>query len=183
MPYDLSPIKKKLPEIKDWFKKELSLLRTGRASSALLDNISIDYYGAKQPLKHVGAISTEDARTLRIRPWDLSLIRQIEQEIRNSSLGLQAIVEKDSIRIIFPELTEERRKALLKVLFEKLEQAKISLRKLRDEYWRDIQDREREGKISEDDKYRLKDDLQELIDDTVKELEEMTSSKEKEIQS
>jgi ribosome recycling factor len=183
MPYDLSPIKKKLPEIEEWMKKEMSLLRTGRASPALLDNISIDYYGAKQPLKHVGAISVEDARTLRIRPWDLSLIRQIEQEIRNSSLGLQAIAEKDSIRIIFPELTEERRKALLKVLSEKLEQARISLRKLRDEYWRDIQEKEREGKISEDDKYRLKDDLQELIDEIQKKLEEMVRVKEKEIQS
>lgn len=183
MVYDLSPIKKKLPEIEDWLKKELSLLRTGRASPALLDNINVDYYGAKQPLKHVGAISTEDARTLRIRPWDISLIRQIEQEIRNSSLGLSAIAEKDSVRVIFPELTQERRKALIKAVSEKLEQARISLRKIRDEYWRDIQDKEREGKISEDDKYRLKDDLQELVDATMKNLEQMSETKEKEIQS
>lgn len=181
MTYDLSSIKKKLPEIEDWLKRELSLLRTGRASPVLLDNVSIDYYGAKQPLKNVGAISVEDARTLRIRPWDFSLIQKIDQEIRNSSLGLQPIAEKDSVRVVFPELTDERRKALLKAVSEKLEQARISLRKIRDEHWRDIQDKEREGKISEDDKYRLKDDLQDLIDETQKKLEEMAKAKEKEI--
>jgi ribosome recycling factor len=181
MIYDLSPIKKKLPEIEEWLRKELSLLRTGRASPALLDNINVDYYGAKQPLKHVGAISTEDARTLRIRPWDVSLIPQIDQAIRNSGAGLQAVAEKDSVRIIFPELTEERRKVLIKAVSEKLEQSRISLRKIRDEYWRDIQDEEREGKISEDDKYRLKDDLQEMIDKTMKNLEQMAEAKEKEI--
>lgn len=183
MPYDLLPVKKKLPEIKEWLKKELSLLRTGRASPALLDNIIVDYYGAKQPLKHLGAISAEDARTLRIKPWDASLIHQIEQEIRYSNLGLQAIAEKDSLRIIFPELTQERRKALIKVISEKLEEARISIRKIRDEYWRDIQDKEREGKISEDEKFRLKDDLQELIDKIQKELEEIVEAKNKEIQS
>jgi ribosome recycling factor len=181
MVYDLSPLKNKLPEIKEWLKKELSLLTTGRASPALLDNIAVDYYGAKQPLKHVGAISAEDARTLRIRPWDSSLISQIDQAIRNSSMGLQAIAEKDSVRVIFPELTQERRKALLKTVSEKLEQARISLRKIRDEYWREIQDKEREGKISEDNKYRLKDELQELIDEIQKKLEEMAKTKEKEI--
>ncbi|MFH0803769.1 MAG: ribosome recycling factor [Candidatus Tagabacteria bacterium] len=183
MPYDLSPVKKKLPEIKEWLKKELSLLRTGRASPALLDNIVVDYYGAKQPLKHLGAISAEDARTLRIKPWDASLISQIDQAIRTVGMGLQAIAEKDSLRIIFPELTQERRKALLKVISEKLEEARISIRKIRDEHWRDIQNKEREGKIPEDEKFRLKDNLQELIDKIQKELEEMVSAKEKEIQN
>lgn len=183
MPYDLSPLQKKLPEIEAWLKKELSLLRTGRASPALLDNINIDYYGAKQPLKHIGAINIEDVRTLRIRPWDVSLIPQIDQAIRNAGMGLQAIAEKDSVRVIFPELTEERRKALLKVVSEKLEEARISIRKIRDEYWRGIQGKEREGKISEDEKFRLKDDLQELIDESQKRMEEMVKMKEKEIES
>ena len=182
MPYDLSPLKRKLPEIKDWLQKELSLLRTGRASPALLDGISVDYYGAKQPLKHLGAISAEDARTLRFKPWDIALIHQIEQEIRYANLGLQPIAEKDSLRIIFPELTQERRKSLLKVISEKLEQSRISLRQLRDEHWRAIQDQEREGKISEDDKFRSKDELQKMIDSITKELEQTALVKEKEIQ-
>jgi len=181
MPYDLLPLKRKLPEINNWLQKELSLLRTGRASPALLDGVSIDYYGAKQPLKHLGAISVEDARTLRIKPWDASLIPQIEQGIRYANLGLQPIAEKDSLRIIFPELTQERRASLLKVISEKLEQSRISLRQLRDEHWRAIQDEEREGKISEDDKFRSKDELQKMIDSITKELEKMAEAKEKEI--
>lgn len=183
MPYDLTAIKKKLPEAEEWLKKEFSLLRTGRASPALLDSVFVDCYGAKQPLKHLGAINIEDARTLRIRPWDASLIPQIDQAIRNAGMGLQALAEKDSLRIIFPELTEERRRALLKVVSEKLEEARISVRKIRDEHWRDIQAREREGKISEDEKFRLKDDLQELVDDIQKKMEDMAKAKEKEIQS
>ena len=97
-------------------------------------------------------------------------------------MGLQPVAEKDSLRIIFPELTQERRKALLKVISEKLEQSRISLRQLRDEYWRAIQDQEREGKISEDDKFRSKDELQKMIDLITKELEQMALAKEKEIQ-
>jgi ribosome recycling factor len=180
--YDLTAMKKKLPEAEEWLKRELSLLRTGRASPALLDNVTVEYYGAKQPLKHLGAINIEDARTLRFKPWDASLIPQIDQAVRTAGMGLQAIAEKDSLRVVFPELTEERRKALLKVVSEKLEEARISVRKIRDEYWRDIQDREREGKISEDEKFRLKDELQKLIDDIQKKMEEMVKAKEKEIE-
>ena len=98
-------------------------------------------------------------------------------------MGLQPLAEKDSLRIIFPELTQERRKALLKVISEKLEQSKISLRQLRDEHWREIQDLEKEGKIREDDKYTHKEELQKIIDGTIKEMEEMAAAKEKEIQS
>lgn len=181
MPYDFSPIKNKLPEIKGWLAKELSLLRTGRASPALVDNIMVDYYGSKTPLKHVGALSVEDARTLRLKLWDASLIPKIDQEIRSAGAGLQAIAEKDSIRIIFPELTEERRKILLKNISEKLEDAKISLRKLRDEHWRNIQDQEKEGRLTEDDKYSHKDELQKMVDGAVKEMEGMALAKEKEV--
>ena len=185
MPYDFSfsPLEKKLTELKEWLKKELFLLRTGRASPALLDNISVNYYGTKTPIKHVGTISTEDARTLRFKPWDVSLVHQIEQEVRYSNLGLQAIADKDSLRIVFPELTQERRNALLKVVSENLEHARISMRKARDEYWRDIQDKERGGKLTEDDKYSLKEDLQKLIDKTAEEMDEIVAAKEKEIQS
>ncbi len=182
MVYDLSELKKKLPEAIEWFKKELSLLRTGRASPALLDNISVNYYGNKTPLKHAGTITAEDARTLRFKPWDASIIPQIEQEIRYANLGLQPIAEKDSLRIIFPELTQERRKSLLKVIGEKAEEARIMLRKLRDEWWSDIQNEEKQGSISEDAKYRHKEELQKMIDNAVKELEKMAEVKEKEIE-
>lgn len=183
MVYDLSELKRKLPEIKNWLKAELALLRTGRASPALLDGIHINYYGQMTPLKHIAAISIEDARTLRVKPWDNTMIHQIEAEIRTSGLGFSPVAEKDSLRVVFPELTEERRKSLLKVVGEKLEESRISLRKLRDEYWSDIQKEEREGNISEDAKFRAKDELQKLVDGTNKELESMAEAKEKEIQS
>lgn len=182
MIYDFSSLKKKLTEIKEWLKKELSLLRTSRASPNLLDNIHINYYGQNTPIKHLSVITTEDARALRIKPWDTSLIPAIEQEIKYSDLGLQAVVDKDSVRVIFPELTQERRRALLKVVSEKLEEARISVRQIRDEYWRDIQNKERESEISEDDKYRLKDELQKIVDEITENFEEMGALKEKEIE-
>ena len=164
-----------------WFKDEIALLRTGRASPVLVENIKVDYYGAKNQLKTIAAISAEDARTLRVRPWDAESLPQIEYAVRNSELGLQAIVDRDAVRIIFPELTEERRTALLKILSEKLEDARISLRREREEVWRDIQDKEREGEMSEDDKYRYKDELQKIVDESGKTLEVMALKKETEI--
>ena len=181
MPYDLAGLKKKFSETKEWFKKELSLLSTGRASPALLDNISVNCYGAKTPIRHIAAISTEDARTLRVKPWDISMISQIEQEIRASGSWFSPVAEKDSLRIIFPELTEEKRKSLVKILNGKLEESRVKLRKLRDEWWGDIQIKEREGAIRVDEKFRLKNELQKMVDETNKELEEMADAKQKEV--
>lgn len=181
MTYDFSKFKKKAEETENWLKNEFFLLRTGRASPALIENIKVDYYGAKNPLKSVASISVEDAKTLRVRPWDTDAILPIEQAIQNSGLGIQAITEKDMVRIIFPALTEERRKTLLKVAREKLEEAKIALRRERDEIWRDIQDKERAREISEDDKFRHKDELQKIIDAATKKFDGMTETKEKEM--
>jgi len=179
--YDFSKIKNRAEEISQWFKNEVSLLRTGRATPVLVENIKVDYYGAKNPIKSIASIMIEDARTLQVRPWDRDAISQIEQAIRSSELGIQPITEKDMIRVIFPELTEERRQSLLKMMNGKLEEGKISLRRERDEIWREIQDKEKNGELSEDDKYRLKDELQEIIDEANKSLEEAASKKEQEI--
>lgn len=181
MKYDFKDFKKRVQEVEGWFKDEIALLRTGRASPVLVENLKIDYYGAKNPLKSVATITVEDARTLRAKPWDSGALSQIEFSVRNSELGIQPVVDKDAVRIIFPELTEERRIALLKLLSEKLENARISLRREREEVWRDIQDKEREGEISEDDKYRHKDELQKIIDDAGKIFEVLVSKKEQEI--
>jgi ribosome recycling factor len=183
MNYDFSRTKNRIEEVEDWFKNEISLLRTGRASPALVENIQVDYYGTKSPLKSIASISVEDARTLAIKPWDKEAILPIQQAVGGSELGVQAVPEKDVLRIIFPELTEERRESLLKLLKDKLEEARISLRREREEVWRDIQDKEKEKEISEDDKFRLKDELQELVDGGVKKLEEIASRKEKEVKS
>lgn len=181
MSYDFSKIKKQAQETKEWFKNEISLLRTGRATPALVENVKVDYYGAKNPIKGMASITVEDARTLKLNPWDKEAISQIEQAIRSSDLGIQPVTEKDVIRLIFPELTEERRISLIKVLSDKMEEAKISLRRERDEVWRDIQDKEKNKEIGEDDKFRFKDELQKIVDDSNKKLDEMAVIKEKEI--
>ena len=183
MAYDFSRIKSKTEETKNWFKTEISSLRTGRANPAVVENILVDSYGSKMPLKHVAAISVDDARTLRVTPWDASILKNIESAVSASNLGIQPIADKQSIRITLPELSEERRNSLLKILREKLEEARITMRKERDEVWKDIQEKERNGEIPEDDKFRFKDELQKIIDRGVEELEEIAGKKEQEIKS
>lgn len=181
MSYDFSKIKNKIEEIKNHFKNEIVSLRTGRATPALVENIFIDSYGTKTSLKHLASISTEDAKTLRITPWDASILKNIETAINVSNLGIQPIADKQSIRLVLPELSEERRNSLLKLLSEKFQEIKISLRKERDEVWKDIQEKERKGEIPEDDKFRFKDELQKIIDKITEELEEIAKRKELEI--
>ncbi|MFA4890089.1 MAG: ribosome recycling factor [Candidatus Paceibacterota bacterium] len=181
--YDFSQIKKKGEEIKEWMKKESSSLRTGRATPALVENLVVDSYGSRVPLKHVASISAEDARTLRVTPWDAGMLKNIEHAIISSNLGIQPIADKQSVRVTMPELTEERRKSLIKILYDKLEEAKISLKLAREEVWKDVQEKERNGEIPEDDKFRLKDELQKIIDGFSKEIEEMIERKELEIRN
>lgn len=181
--YNFSQTKKKGEEIKEWMKKESASLRTGRATPALVENIPVDSYGSRVPLKHVASISVEDARTLRVTPWDAGAVKNIEHAIIGSNLGVQPIADKQSVRIVMPELTEERRKSLIKILYDKLEEAKISLKLAREEVWKDVQEKERNGEISEDDKFRLKEELQKIIDGFSKEIEEMAERKELEIRS
>ncbi len=179
--YDFSKVKQCVQKTEEWFKEEISLLRTGRATPALVENVKVDYYGSKTPLKSIASVSIEDARTLQVKPWEIDMIMSIEQALSSSNLGVQAISEKDIVRVIFPELTEERRKSLIKLLYEKLEEGKISLRREREETWRDIQNKEKDGEISEDDKFRSKDELQKFIDDANKKLKEVADKKEEEI--
>lgn len=181
MTYDFSKIKRKTEEIKEHLKKEIFSLHSSRANPALVEDIMVDSYGTKMPIKHVATISVEDARTLRITPWDISVLKNIESAISSSNLGAQPIADKQSVRIVLPELSEERRKTIIKVLSEKLEEAKVSLRQERDEIWKDIQERERRGEIPEDDKFRLKDEMQKIIDKVTEELEETADRKRQEI--
>ncbi len=183
MTYDFSRIKNQAGDIKKKFQNEISSLRAGRATPALVENVLVESYGQKMPLKHVATINIEDVRTLRITPWDVSILKNIEAAIVGSNLGVQPISDKQSIRITLPELSEERRKALIKILSEKLEEVKIALRQERDEVWKDIQEKERKGEIPEYDKFRFKDELQKIIDKVTEELEEISGRKEKEITS
>jgi ribosome recycling factor len=183
MQYDFSSFKKKIKELEEWLKKEQSQIRTGRATPALLDGIMVEAYDSKMSLSQIGSIANEDPRTLRISIWDTSLIKNAERAIGNANLGVSAIVDDKGIRVIFPELTTERRQSVLKIAKEKLEQARVSLRKLREDIWADIQAKEKDGEMSEDDKFRFKDEMEKIVKDTNKSLDDLHERKEKEIMS
>jgi ribosome recycling factor len=181
MTYDFKPFEKRITEITDRLGKELSGVRTGRATPAILDGIQIESYGTRMPLNQVANISVEDARTLRVAPWDASVSKEIEKAITVANLGLSIGVDEKGVRVFFPELTSDRRTALLKLAKEKVEDFRTALRVARDDVWSDIQKLEREGAMPEDDKFRSKDDMQKRVDAANKVFDEMLVRKEKEI--
>ena len=183
MTYDFTPLKSELKRVEEWLAKELSSVRTGRASMALLDSVQVESYGSFMPINQLANIGSEDPRTLRIAPWDMSQVKGIEKALIAANLGVAVAVDDKGIRITFPDLTTERRVELTKVAKAKLEDAKVSIRKGRDETWKAIQAKEKEGGMSEDEKFRFKTEMEKLIQDSTKKLEDLTDRKEKEILS
>jgi len=183
MPYDFSTFKKKIKDNEEWLKKEQTQIRTGRATPALLDHVSAEVYGSKMSLNQLGSMVTEDARSLRLTLWDTGQVKAVEKAIVAANLGVSVAVDDKGIRISFPELTSERRNAILKIAKEKHEQARVSLRKLRDEVWEDIQTKEQAGGMGEDDKFRYKTEMEKLVQDANKSLDDAAARKEKEIMS
>ena len=183
MTYDFSHLKQKTQDIQNHLKEEFSGIRTGRATPALLDSVMVDSYGAKTPINQVAGINMEDARTLRITPYDASQITEVEKAITNSNLGVSASVDERGMRIFFPELTSEVRETLNKLVKEKLENARISLRGERDNTWEDIQKKEKDKEFGEDDKFRFKEEMQKIVDEEIQNLEVLAEKKEQEILS
>ena len=183
MAYNFTAFKNRTKEIEDWLKKEHAGIRTGRASPSLLDAIKVESYGSFVPLNQVGNISVEDPRTIRITPWDAGAAKLIEKAIVTSNLGVSVALDDRGVLVAFPELTTETRQSIVKVAKEKLEQAKINLRTEREKIWNDIQAKEKTSELTEDDKFRSKNDLQKIVDEINKKLEEMFTKKEKEILS
>lgn len=183
MQYNFSQFKERAKEIEKWLSGEFASLRTGRVSPAILDSVQVESYGARMPIAHVAAVSIEDAKTLRIAPWDKNQIKEIEHALAVANLGVAVSVDNAGVRVSFPDLTEDRRKALTKIVNSKLEEAKVTLRKERERVWDDIQAKEKEGGMAEDDKFRYKDELQKLVDETGKLLEGLAEKKDKEIMS
>lgn len=163
------------------FKEELGQLRTGRASTALVENILVDYYGAKSPIKQVASITIPEPRSIVISPWDKGSLVGIESAIWESQLNLNPNNDGNVIRVNIPQLTEDRRKELAKVLNQKAEEARISIRKHREDVWEEIQEMEKSGKIGEDDKFAGKDKLQNVVDEYNKKIENIREGKEREI--
>lgn len=181
MIYNFAPLKNSVKDVEEWLKKENAQIRTGRASIALLDFIRVDSYGSMVPLNQVGGLSTEDPRTIRIAPWDMAQVKEIEKALVSSNLGVSVGVDDRGLRVSFPPLTTERRDQFIKLAKEKLEQGKISLRKHRDDAWSEIQKKEKEGGMSEDDKFRFKTEMEKIIQDAVKSLEALYKKKEDEL--
>ena len=181
MQYNFTNFKTNIKKIDDFLGKEYSQLSTGRASPMVLDGVSVESYGSYQPIKNVASVSIEDPKTLRIVAWDKSQLKAIEKAILTADLGLSVATDDAGIRVIFPQLTTETRQKLVKVLKEKLEEARITVRRERETIWDEIQKLEKEGKMTEDEKFRAKEDLQKVIDEINKTLEATFEKKEKEV--
>jgi len=176
-------LKEKIKDIEEWFKKELSVIRTGKASPAILDFIQVEAYDSNMAIKELANVVVEDAKTVRIEPWDMSMGKNIEKAISTSNLGLSLASYEKGLRVIFPDLTSERREQFVKVVKGKLEEARVSVRSLRDKTWKEIENKEREGGMGEDDKFRLKDEMQKIIDIAGTNLESLAERKETEIKN
>jgi len=181
MNYDFAPLKKKSAGVREWLLKEFSGIRTGRATPALIENLEVDAYGSKNIISHIASISLEDPKTLRVAPWDKTHIPAIQNALSRANLGISASADEIGIRVKFPTLTEETRKSITKIVRERLEEARISLRKERDNVWEDIQTKERGKEISKDDKFRFKDEMEKIISESAHLFEEAAKKKENEI--
>lgn len=181
MQYNFSQFKTELKKVEDFLHKEFTQLNIGRASPMVLDGVSVDSYGSRMPLKNVANVSIEDPKTLRIAPWDKSQVKEIEKAIIASNLGLSVATDDQGLRVIFPQLTTETRGSLVKVLKEKLEEARITVRRERENVWKDVEQKERDAKLTEDEKFRAKEDLQKLIDEVNNNLEAIFEKKEREV--
>ncbi|NIA29254.1 MAG: ribosome recycling factor [Actinobacteria bacterium] len=162
-------------------RNELAKLRTGKATPAILDSIIVDYYGSKVPLKQVANVSAPEPRLLVVQPWEKSLLSEIEKEILKSDLGLNPANDGIVIRIPIPQLTEERRQALVKVAKKVGEDGKIAIRNIRRDANEKLKKAEKDHDISEDSMHTAQDDVQKLTDDFIKKIDEILTFKEKEI--
>lgn len=178
----INNIKTELDKAVAFLEGESAKIRTGRATPALVENVQVDCFGQRFPLKQLAAISTSGAKQILIQPWDKSYIEGIVQALEKTGIGASPIVDKDAIRLTLPPLTQEYRKNLARLLAEKKEQARKTLRHWRDNAWDEIQENFRQSKIREDDKFRGKDELQKLIDEHNKKIEDIVEGKKKEIE-
>ena len=181
MAYNFTPFKQSVKDLEEWLKKEFATIRTGRATPTILDSVRVEAYGTDMSVTELGNISIADARMLVITPWDMSQVKAIEKGIIASNLGLSVAVDDKGIRVIFPELTSDRRLVLIKMAKQKLEDARVTLRAERERIIKDIDKQEKDGSMSEDEKFRLKAELQKMLDETNRLLDEHFAKKEKEI--
>ncbi len=174
-------VKHRMDQAVETVRTELAKLRTGKASPAILDGITVSYYGANTPLRQVGNVSAPEPRLLVVQPWDRSLLGEIEKAILKSDLGLNPTNDGIVIRVPIPTLTEERRQSLVKVAKKITEDGRVAVRNIRRDANEKLKKLEKDHKISEDDLHRSQDEMQKLTDECVKKLDEILVLKEKEI--
>ena len=177
----LSELREKMNKSIESLQKDFKKIRTGRASTALLDGIKVDCYDTRMPLDQVASLSVPESRLIMVKPWDQSIIGDIEKSILKSELGLMPMNDGKIIRIPIPPLTEERRKELAKLSKKMAEEGKISIRNHRREANEWFKELKNEKEISEDDMYKGQDEVQKITDEFVKKIDEITAEKEKEI--
>jgi ribosome recycling factor len=177
----VSDCKTKFQSAVEAFHKEISSLRTGRATPALVEDIEADYYGTRTPIKHMAAIHVTGPTEISIQPWDKAAVKAIEKAIQESQLGINPVVDKDGIRLNLPKLNQERREQLCKLLKEKTEEARIEIRQEREEVLKKVQRDFDDSILREDERFRLRDQVQEQVDEFNKKIEDAGKAKEEEI--
>lgn len=181
MAYDFSKLKQHIRDTEEWLGRELSGVRTGRAAPALLDSVKPEVYGTRTPIQQVASITVEDARSIRIIPWDKTVTKAIEKALTDADLGVSVMIDDQGLRVMFPELTAERRTMLQKLAGDKLEQARVTLRGHRTDALKELDAAEKEGGMGKDDLLRYKGELQKAIDDGTTALEALAKKKHEEI--
>ena len=181
MSYDFSGFKRAKEGAFEWLKNEYTGIRSGRATPSILDSVRVDAYGSQVPINQVASILGAGPKSLLITPWDKSVAPSIDKAIRESNLGLSISMDDQGVRVNFPDLTDDRRNMLVKLTKEKFEEARVRIRNEREKMLGDIDRREKEDSISEDEKFRLRAELQKLVDEANKNLEELAGKKEKDI--
>ena len=174
----IEQVKKAGGEVAASLKEDLSRVRAGRASGTTVERLLVDAYGSPMELRQIASITTPDARTIMIQPWDRGLAPAIVKTLESASLGMQPNASDEGIRLILPELTQERRVELLKTIGRMSEEARVKVRKTRDEAWKEIQEAEHKGIITEDDKFMLKEKLQKEVDDAHEKIDTLRHQKE-----
>ena len=181
MTYDFSVFKKRMSEVSEHLKKELSAIHTGRASATILDGVFIESYGARLAIPHVATVANEDARTIRIVPWEKGNGKEIEKAINAANLGVSVSTDDAGLRVSFPDLTTERRVAFTKIVRDKVEDARIEVKGEREKTKNDIIAKQRDNALSEDEKTIALEDLQKFVEETNSALELIGEKKEKDI--
>ena len=181
MAVDFKEHSRKMEKALEHLQDEFGAVRAGRANAKVLDRITVEYYGSETPLNGVATISSPDARTLVISPWDTKLLKDIQKAIQVSDLGINPQNDGRVIRLVFPQLTEDRRKELVKQIKKYAEDAKVAMRNIRRDGMDMVKKQKKNSEITEDEQKKAEKDLQDLLDKFIKKVDEATAAKEKEL--